>query len=133
MKNEPYCFNLPKIGSKEVGYISFSENKSSLFRVERTYWTYQLNNKIVRGNHCHIKLEQILICMNGEIEVDVELKNSKKFKFIMDSPEVGLYLPPLSWHTMKYKKNAIQLVLASKDYNESDYIRNYHDFKKLEI
>ena len=31
----------------------------------------------------------------------------------------------------KFSKNSVCLVLASKDYDENDYIRNYQEFKKI--
>jgi hypothetical protein len=50
--------------------------------------------------------------------------------FLLDTPYKGVYIPPNVWHTMQYQKDAIQLVFASSQYDEKDYIRDYDDFKK---
>ena len=54
-----------------------------------------------------------------------------KEEFILEKPETGLFIPKLCWHTMQYSHNAVQLVLASTVYSESDYIRDYQKFKIL--
>ena len=73
----------------------------------------------------------ILIASAGRIVVNTEMPNGESEIFILDKPEVGLFLPKYCWHTMQYSHNAVQLVLASTLYDENDYIRNYEDFKKI--
>jgi hypothetical protein len=37
------------------------------------------------------------------------------------------------WHNMEFSENAVLMSLASLPYDESDYIREYEDFKKFRI
>ena len=50
---------------------------------------------------------------------------------VLDSPEIGLDLPPMLWHEMHdFSEDCVLLVLASDHYDEEDYIRDYEKFKK---
>ena len=61
------------------------------------------------------------------------LDDGKKRKEVfLNKPNRGILLEPMVWHEMKQiKKDTIMLVLASDVYKESDYIRDYEEFKKL--
>lgn len=128
----PYLINFSKIGNSEVGYISVAENDKVPFKINRVYWSYYTPDSVIRGHHAHISLEQILIPVSGRIEVICELPDGFKEIYILDKPDQGLFLPKACWHTMKYTHNSVQMCLASLEYNESDYVRNYEDFKKMQ-
>jgi hypothetical protein len=73
----------------------------------------------------------ILIAVTGKIEITTEMPEQQREMFVLENPNEGLYLPKFCWHTMKYSHNAVQVVLASSKYDESDYIRDYAEFIKL--
>jgi hypothetical protein len=56
------------------------------------------------------------------------LQNKSKKLFVLDRPDVGLFMPELCWHSMEYSHNAVQVVVASNRFSENDYIRNYDQF-----
>ncbi len=129
---KPYIIKFPQFGNPVEGYISVSEFESQIpFEVKRAFWTYYTPESITRGRHAHFSTEMVLIAAAGKIIVDLESTNNIKSSFILESPQVGLYIPPLTWHVMKYSHNAIQIVLASTSYQEEDYIRDYKNFKLL--
>ena len=74
----------------------------------------------------------VLIALAGRIIVNTEMPDGSLNVFVLDKPDMGLYMPKLCWHTMQYSHNAVQLVVASSLYNETDYIRSYEDFKALQ-
>lgn len=128
----PYLINFSKIGTEEFGFLSIAEsNKQVPFDIKRIFWTYTTPEEIVRGRHAHYDTEMILIALSGRIIVNTELPNGEINVFILEKPNVGLFLPKLCWHTMHYHNNPVQLVITSSFYNESDYIRSYEEFKKL--
>ncbi len=129
----PKLIEFNKIGSLELGFLSIAEGKTIPFEVKRLFWTYQTPEEIVRGRHAHFNTEMILLAMSGRIIVNTEMPDGSKDSFILDRPNIGVYLPKLCWHTMLYQHNAVQLVIASSNYNESDYIRSYDDFLKLRL
>ena len=130
---KPHLINFKLIGESAIGYISVAELARDVpFEVKRLFWTYYTPESIVRGRHAHKETEQILIAISGRIIVNLEFSNSNDIQtFVLEHPKQGLYVPPSAWHTMQYSHNSVQLVLASQEYDEKDYIRNYEDFKKI--
>jgi oxalate decarboxylase/phosphoglucose isomerase-like protein (cupin superfamily) len=129
--NKARLIEFKKFGSSDIGYISVAENESLIpFKVERIFWTYYTPEEVVRGRHAHYKTEQILIAAAGRIVVTIENPKGEIETFVLEKPNMGLYVPPNCWHTMQYSHSSVQLVLASSKYEEKDYIRSYDDFKK---
>ncbi|MFN7313192.1 MAG: sugar 3,4-ketoisomerase [Bacteroidota bacterium] len=133
MKNyqPPHLIDFNKLGESNIGYLSVAENKNLPFTVERVFWTYYTPESIVRGRHAHHETEQILIAVTGRIIVNTEDAQGNIQTFVLDEPNKAVYIPPNVWHTMQYSHTAIQLVLASKAYDEKDYIRDHNNFLKV--
>lgn len=130
--SSPQLISFKKIGNPPEGYISVFQNGLDMpFEVRRCFWTYFTPEEVVRGRHAHYDTEMILIAAAGRIIVHTEMPGGVKAEFILEKPETGLLIPRLCWHTMQYSHNAVQLVLASTVYAESDYIRDYETFKNL--
>lgn len=132
IKLDPYLIEFPKIGNPAQGYISLSEKQNLPIEVNRVYWTYFTPEEVKRGHHAHHRLEQILFAVAGTVKIKIETIEKKVFEFNLDRPNVGVYIPVLSWHTMQYSHNSVQVCLANSEYDESDYIRDYEEFKKLQ-
>ena len=75
MKN-PKIIKLKKITSSNGKLIILEKSKKIDLNYKR-FFTIFSNKKSIRGNHAHKKCYQILICLNGKIEVNCELKNKK--------------------------------------------------------
>ena len=126
---QKHCTN-----NKAEGILCVAEDNTDVvpFEIKRVYYTYETDKEIIRGHHAHKKLEQLLICVYGEIEIQLDNGNGETETVILNDPSKGLYVGPMMWHTMKWLKNdSILLVLASAHYNEADYIRNYDEFKNI--
>ena len=129
---KPYIIEFAKIGASNIGYISIAEfAKSVPFPVKRIFWTYYTPESIVRGRHAHYATEQILIAVTGRIILTTEMPGGEINTFALEKPEYGVYIPPHVWHTMQYSHTAVQLVLASTEFSEGDYIREYQIFKEV--
>ena len=131
MYTQPYLIDFSRIGNTMQGYISVSENDTLPFEVNRVYWTYYTPESIQRGGHAHHELEQILVAVAGKIIVETEMPGGIKERFILESPNVGIFLPKYCWHIMQYTHSSVQMCIANMAYEESDYIRDYEEFKKL--
>ncbi len=101
------------------------------FEIRRLYYLYCTSKNIVRGVHAHKKLEQVLISFGGSFDVLLsDGVNSKTFK--LDKPNIGLYVCPMIWRELTpLEENSICTVLASRPYEEDDYIHNYDDFLSI--
>lgn len=81
-----------------------------------------------RGEHAHIACHQFLIAVTGSVSVVAD-DGTNRQEFILDKPQIGLYLPPLTWGIQyRYSHDAVLLVFASDYYDADDYIRDYRQF-----
>ena len=100
------------------------------FPLKRIYYIYDVKEGVRRGYHSHNDLEQVLIAVNGSIKILVKTPFEEEVVELSD-PSEGLYIGPMVWREMfDFSENSVLLVLASHEYDESDYIRNYDDYEK---
>lgn len=54
---------------------------------------------------------------------------SVRDEYLLDSPGIGLYIPPFVWGAQfGHSMDCVMLVLASDVYEEGEYIRDYSEF-----
>jgi len=98
------------------------------FAPVRCFVVFNVPSKEVRGEHAHRVCEQLLVCLRGALAVVCD-DGRERQEIALDSPEVGLYLPPMVWGVQyKYTPDAMLLVLASHPYDPEDYVRDYDQF-----
>jgi hypothetical protein len=99
------------------------------FKIRRVYYLYDVPNKSDRGSHAHKALSQLVVAASGSFEIELnDGFNSKSF--ILRQPDEGLLIPPGLWRDLRnFSGGGICMVLASEAYTESDYIRNFNEFK----
>ncbi len=126
--NTPYLFELPKIIDSR-GNLSVVENSKEIpFDIKRVYWLYEVPTGKLRGGHAHTNLEQVLVALHGSLEVRVD-DGKQNRSFILDRPNLGLYIGENIWREMSdFSDGAVCLVLASKPYDPTGYIRDYDEF-----
>jgi dTDP-4-dehydrorhamnose 3,5-epimerase-like enzyme len=131
-KISPEYFELSSIGDSTLGFISVAAfPKTAPFEIKRVYWTYYTPQNVVRGFHAHKGLQQLIFAVSGSISFYTEDRLGNKQEFILTEPNKGIYIPPLVWREIKFSHNAVLLCLASMDFLEEDYIRNYEEFIKI--
>lgn len=98
------------------------------FTPARSFLVFNVPTKEVRGEHAHRVCKQLLTCVKGSVSVLCD-DGAVRQEFVLDSPGLGLYIPPMVWGVQyKYTQDAVLLVLASHGYDPSDYIRDYDAF-----
>ena len=127
---DPYLIEFKKLGEPGIGYISVAQNGELPFELKRVFWTYSTPEDIIRGNHAHHEMEEILIAVSGQVMVAVEKLDGKIENFKVDDPNVGLYIPPKVWRTVQNSLTSTYIVLVSTLYEEKEYIREYDEFAK---
>ncbi len=113
----------------EKGNISVVENCDTVpFKVQRTYYLYDVPGGEARGGHAHRELSQLIIAASGSFTVTLDDGNVKR-TFLLNRPYQGLLVTPGIWRTLDdFSSGSVCLVLASHKYDEADYIRDYQDF-----
>lgn len=118
-------------GDERGQLVALEEFKDIPFQIKRVYYMYDTIKDMHRGCHAHKNLEQILFCVCGTCKVLLDDGMDKKV-VILDKPYEGLYISADTWREMyDFSQDAVLMVLASDYYCESDYIRDYDEFKKL--
>ena len=120
----------PKI-SDERGNLSFIHGSEHIpFEVMRVYYLYDVPGGSSRGGHAHRNLAQVLIPLSGSF--DVVLRDGCNRKIVtLNRPFEGLLITPMIWRELEnFSSGAVCLVLASRRYDERDYIRDYAVFSK---
>lgn len=137
MKNKNSVFDcgvidLGKINFDE-GNLTVVENDSSFpFNVKRVFYLYDIMGGESRGAHSHKECHQFLIAASGSFEVSLDDGNYKR-QIFLNRPNIGLHIPPGIWASeINFSSGAICLVLASHQYNETDYIRDYNTYLKTQ-
>ncbi|MBQ9333463.1 MAG: WxcM-like domain-containing protein [Lachnospiraceae bacterium] len=111
--------------------VSLEEMKNIPFDIKRVYYMYKTVGSAVRGHHAHKSLEQILICVHGSCRIHLD-DGRETAEVLLDKPYVGLYIANNMWREMyDFSEDAVLMVLASQLYDESDYIRDYDEFKRF--
>ncbi|HAC24393.1 MAG TPA: hypothetical protein DCE81_05710, partial [Cytophagales bacterium] len=96
--HQPELLDFKRVGSSALGYISIAEKLP--FQIRRVYWTYYAPHEVIRGHHAHKALRQVIFAVSGVIKFNLEnIQGVKKF-FILDRPEMGLYITNFHWRTM---------------------------------
>lgn len=130
--NSVFDCNLIKF-PKDINADSFSTKNFDLipFDISRVYYLYNLKETFERGSHAHKNLQQVIVAPVGSFEI--KLNDSVNELIIkLDKPNIGLLIKPGIWRKLKFLSNpTVCLVLASDNYEEEDYIRDFKKFTSL--
>ena len=116
---------LPKFLDKR-GNLSFIEEENHIpFKIQRTYWIYDVPGGEARGGHAYKENEEFIVALSGSFDVILDDGKEKK-TFSLNRSYYGLYVPKGLWRQMEnFSTNSLALILASTPYNPSDYIYDY--------
>jgi len=120
--------DLPKILDQR-GNLSFIEGGNHIpFQIQRVYYLYDVPGGADRGSHAHKNLHQFIVAMSGSFDVILNDGIAKK-RVHLNRSYFGLYLCPMIWRDLdNFSSGAVCMVLASENYDENDYIRDYNKF-----
>ncbi|MGD6806482.1 MAG: sugar 3,4-ketoisomerase [Candidatus Bathyarchaeia archaeon] len=123
--------NFPKV-TDQRGNLSFiEENHQIPFKIKRVYYLYDVPSGATRGGHAHKELHQVVIALSGSFDVILD-DGLRRRSFFLNRPHYGLYIPPRIWRELEnFSSNSVALSLVSEIYDESDYVRDYDDFRRL--
>lgn len=123
--------SLPRIADMRGSLIVGEFERSIPFSVNRYFMVFDVPSAETRGEHAHRVCHQFLICVSGSCAVVADDGRHRR-EFLLDSPELGIHIPPMVWGIQyKYSPDAVLLVFASHYYDNSDYIRDYAEFRQL--
>ena len=111
-----YCFELETYTDYRGSLTVAQERLDITFLVRRVFWLYGGND--FRGRHSHKKCTMILVCVHGSVIVNVD-----KSQYLLDSPNLALYLEPEAWREIEMNDDSVVIALCSELFDEDDYVR----------
>ena len=122
---------LPKIHNRAGNITPLHGGIEIPFGIKRVYYLYDVPGGETRGGHAHKMLHQLIVAASGSFDVTIDDGITKK-TITLNRPNFGLYIIPGIWRDLhNFSSGAVLLVLASDNYDEKDYIREYDDFLNL--
>lgn len=123
--------DLPKI-SDPRGSLTFLEHGAGLpFVPRRVFWTIIAPGGSMRGGHAHTSQCELIIALNGAFDVVMKSPEGYLTRFRLDRGNMGLLLPPLTWHWMEtISTNGMGLHISDTVFNKADYIQDFLQYQK---
>lgn len=129
MEDKVRIVQLPKFLDKRGNLSVIEELKDIPFKIERTYWIYDVPGGEARGGHAYRKNQEFIVALSGSFDVILDDGIERK-TYPLNRSYYGLYVPEGIWREMNnFSTNALALVLSSTPYDKEDYIYDYELFK----
>jgi len=127
MKN---LIEIPRITDPR-GNLAVIEKEVLPYAIKRVYYLHDVPSGAYRGGHAHKECKELLIAVSGSFEVVLD-NGKEKERIMLNKPNQGLLIDVNIWRELEnFSSGAVCLVLASHEYDEDDYIRNYENYKSL--
>jgi hypothetical protein len=114
------------------GNLSFIEGGVHVpFDIARVYYLHDVPFGAERGGHAHLLLESAIIALSGRFVLRTHDGETWSEREMMDPTEAVL-IPTMTWRELvRFSSGAVCLVLASRPYEEDDYIRDFDRFLEM--
>lgn len=120
--------HLPKFGDRRGNITAINNGLEIPFDTKRVFYLYDIPGGESRGAHAHKECHQFLVAVSGAFEVLLDDGLTKR-QVQLNSPTIGLHIPPGIWASeVNFSSGSICLVMASMEYSEEDYLRDYEEF-----
>lgn len=131
MKETVRIIQLPKISDKRGNLSFFEDNNQIPFKIQRTFWIYDVPGGESRDGHAYKDTEEFIVALSGSFDVVIKEGKSEKV-YSLNRSYFGLYIPRMTWRKFcNFSTNSLALVVTSSKYSKEDYIRNYKEYLKL--
>jgi len=120
---------LPKIEDPRGNLSTIEQCKEIPFDIKRVHWVYDVPGGKDRGGHAYRENVEFIVALSGSFDVVLD-DGCERRTFPLNRSYYGLLVEKGIWRTMtNFSTNSLALVLSSTEYNESDYITDYEEFK----
>jgi len=124
----PYLSNIRTVRDQRGNLSIVSGSQDVPFPIERIFYIWNNSDNHPRGGHAHKECWQAMIAVHGTCIVCIN-DGVESHEFDLNLPDSCVIVPPGHWADLiNFSKDCVLLVLASHEYNEIDYIRNYEEY-----
>lgn len=120
--------SLPERLDNRGSLIVIEAGKEIQFAINRVFFFYDVPGGATRGGHAHRCLQEFILAVSGSFSIIVD-DGANRVRHVLDQPSLGLYVGPMNWIELQdFSVGSVCLVLASSQYDEADYYRDYDEF-----
>ncbi len=114
------------------GNLSFIQHPGACpFPIERVYWIYDVPGDFMRYGRALRSTSEMIVALSGAFDVALEYSDGRKETFHLNRAYRAVLVPPMTWRVLdNFSTNSVALVLASTNFDENDYIRDYEHYKR---
>ena len=133
MKLKERCpiLNFSDLVDERGKLVVIEGGRSVPFEIQRVFYIYQSDAKVIRGQHANRRSEFVLVNVAGTSRVRLT-DGKEEMNVELDRPMTGIYIPSMVWKDMyDFSPDSVLLVLASTHYDDTEYIRDYDTYLKM--
>jgi hypothetical protein len=114
------------------GSLTAIEGGSDIpFEIKRLFYMWDVRAPFERGKHAHRHTHHVLVCVAGELTIDLADPDSTR-TFHLHDPGEGLYVPPMLWtYLYGFTPETVCLAAASTHYEPANVIRDWDEYLRL--
>jgi WxcM-like, C-terminal len=121
--------DLPKITDPEGNLTPIEGGQHVPFEIKRVFYLYDVPGGATRAGHALKTCQQFIIAMSGSFDVILDDGKDTK-RYHLNRSYTGLYVPALIWRELEnFSSGSVCTVLASEVYDETNYYRDYEEFR----
>ena len=128
LKERCKVLNFKDLGDERGKLVVIEGNQDIPFEIKRTFYIYDSDSDVVRGQHANRESEFVLINVAGSSKIRIT-DGKEEFVVELNKPMMGVYIPKMVWKDMyDFSNDSVLLVLASTHYDGKEYIRDYDKY-----
>ena len=128
---QPYLIQFPQHGDERGWLVVIEQNTDVPFEIKRLFYIYGSDQTVIRGRHANRKSEFVLVNVCGSCKVKTMDGLGHEKVFVLDQPHEGIYIPKMIWKEMyDFSPDSILMCVSSEVYDNSEYIRDFDEYKK---
>ena len=124
-------YRLPQFADLRGSMVVGEFDAQLPFQPKRFMVLHAVPTRQVRGEHAFKQTHQFIVCLLGQCTLVVDDGGARR-EVQLSEKNVGVHVPPMVWSVQyKFSQDALVLVLASREYDPTDYVRDYDTFLTL--
>lgn len=130
MAEYPHIIQLKKIPDHRGNLTALEQGRDIPFAIRRVYWIFDVPGGERRGGHAYRHNRELIVALSGSFDVSIDT-GTQRDTFTLNRSYSALYVPAGTWRELgNFSTNSLAMIIASGDYDEADYIREYADFER---
>ena len=129
--NIPGIIELPQFLDPRGNLAIIEQCDTIPFAIKRVHWIYDVPGGGEREGHAFKTNRELIVALSGSFDVRVKDGYGEK-TYHLNRAYKGLYIPQMTWRELdEFSTNSVAVIISSSAYNESDYISDFTEYKKL--